>query len=180
MAGKIECQGGKRWNVENFKGNKEIKLDKVEKSQVVYLYNLEDCVVEITAEKLASISIDKVKKTGIKFTKSIGSLEVVNSSKVQVQGSAPSYNVDKSDSITLYLGVEDKGAQIITSKASEVNIILLEGDEPKETPIPSQFVSIKNYEKKYKKNYYFKTTQKMTNLSNFHFPFFNIKQNFTT
>jgi len=148
MAGKIECQGGKRWNVENFKGNKEIKLDKVEKSQVVYLYNLEDCVVEINAEKLASISIDKVKKTGIKFNHCIGSLEVVNSTRVQVQGSAPSYNVDKSDSITLYLGAHDKGAQIITSKASEVNIILLEGDEPKESPIPSQFITL--YDEKHK------------------------------
>ena len=140
MSGKIECQQGKRWNVEGFKGNKEIKLDKVERTQVVYLYNLQDCVVEVTAEKFASISIDKVVRTGIKFTKAIGSVEVVNSNKVQIQGSSPSYNVDKSDGITLYLTPEEKDSQIVTSKA-EVNIILLEGDEPKETPIPSQFIT---------------------------------------
>ena len=147
--GKTECQGGKRWNVENYKGNKEIKLDKVEKTQVVYLYNLQDCVVEITAEKFASVSIDKVVRTGIKFTKSIGSVEVVNSSKVQIQGSSPSYNVDKSDSITLYLGVEDKESQVVTSKASEVNIVLMEGEEPVESPIPSQFIT--KYDAKTKK-----------------------------
>ena len=141
MSGKTELQGGKRWNVEGYKGNKEIKLDKVERTQVVYLYNLNDCVVEITAEKFASISVDKCVKTAIKFNKCIGSTEVVNSSKVQIQGSSPSYTIDKSDSITLYLGAEDKEAQIVTSKASEVNIVLMEGEEPTETPIPSQFMT---------------------------------------
>jgi len=138
--GKIECQQGKRWNVEGFKGNKEIKLDKVERTQVVYLYNLQDCVVEVTAEKFASISIDKVVRTGIKFNKSIGSVEVVNSNKTQIQGSSPSYLVDKSDSITLYLTPQEKDSQIVTSKA-EVNIVYLEGEEPKEIPIPSQFIT---------------------------------------
>jgi len=127
--------------VENYKGNKEIKLDKVEKNQVVYLYNLQDCIVEVTCEKFASISVDKVVRTGIKFNKSIGSLEVVNSNKVQIQGSAPSYNIDKSDGITLFLVPDDTNSQIISSKA-EINIILLEGDEPIETPIPSQFITI--------------------------------------
>eukprot|EP01091_Cochliopodium_minus_P004081 TRINITY_DN1399_c0_g1_i1.p1 TRINITY_DN1399_c0_g1~~TRINITY_DN1399_c0_g1_i1.p1 ORF type:complete len:161 (-),score=50.42 TRINITY_DN1399_c0_g1_i1:149-631(-) len=138
--GKIECQQGKRWNVEGFKGNKEIKLDKVERTQVVYLYNLQDCVVEVTAEKFASISVDKVVRTGIKFNKSIGSVEVVNSQKTQIQGSSPSYLIDKSDGITLFLTPQEKDSQIVTSKA-EVNIIYLEGEEPKEIPIPSQFIT---------------------------------------
>jgi len=105
---------------------------------------LKDCIVEITAEKFASLSVDKVVGTGIKFTKAIGSLEVVNSNKVQIQGSAPSYNLDKSESITLFLGPEDKSAQIVTSIASECNIVVVEGEEPTESIIPSQFMTLYN------------------------------------
>jgi hypothetical protein len=46
--------------------------------------------------KIAAISIDKAVKSGIVWEHSIGSAEVVNSTSIQLQGSAPSYAIDKS------------------------------------------------------------------------------------
>ena len=136
----------KKWIVENYDGNKEIKVT-VEKGQSVYIYNVKDSVVQITG-KIAVLSCDKVTGSGVVFESAIGSAEVVNSKKLQLQGSAPQYVVDKSEGVTLYLKPEDRKSSVTHSLATEINIIVLEGDDPKESPVPSQFVTEWSEEKK--------------------------------
>jgi len=58
----IRCESGKTWIVENFKGNKEIKVENVEHSQAVRLFNLTDCVVQI-AGKFTTLSVTNCKKS---------------------------------------------------------------------------------------------------------------------
>eukprot|EP01084_Bolivina_argentea_P240452 403957_1 len=131
---------GKKWVVENHVDKKDIEIV-TELGQTVYLYNLKGCVVQIKG-KIAALSIDKVVKSGVVWEHVVGSAEVVNSSSVQIQGHAPSYAVDKSSGITLFLTPEDNESSVFTSMASEVNINVIDGDkDPKETNVPSQFVT---------------------------------------
>ena len=131
---------GNKWMVENYDGNKEVKVA-VEKGQSVYIYNIKDSVVQITG-KLSTLSGDKCVKSGVIYESTVGSAEIVNSSRLQLQGSSPTYAVDKSDGVTLFLKPEDRAATIITSQATEVNIVVMEeGKDPHEHPVPSQFVT---------------------------------------
>ena len=101
----------------------------------------QDCVIQIKG-KLASLAIDKAVKSGIVWEQCVGSAEVVNSSSIQIQGKAPSFAIDKSSGVTLFLTKDDTESSIFTSLASEVNInVLAENEDPKETNVPSQFVT---------------------------------------
>merc|ERR1712159_524379 len=63
-------------------------------------------------------------------------------SVIQIQGKAPSFAVDKSAGVTLFLTKDDTESSIFTSLASDVNInVLAENEDPKETNVPSQFVT---------------------------------------
>merc|ERR1711991_970016 len=120
---KLELQG-KKWICENFTDKKDIVI-KAEQGQSVYIYNCKGSVIQIQG-KLAALSID----------------EAVNSSSIQIQGKAPSFAVDKSAGVTLFLTKDDTESSIFTSLASEVNInVLAENEDPKETNVPSQFVT---------------------------------------
>eukprot|EP00013_Stygamoeba_regulata_P023153 CAMPEP_0177653068 /NCGR_PEP_ID=MMETSP0447-20121125/13512_1 /TAXON_ID=0 /ORGANISM="Stygamoeba regulata, Strain BSH-02190019" /LENGTH=157 /DNA_ID=CAMNT_0019156447 /DNA_START=47 /DNA_END=520 /DNA_ORIENTATION=- len=140
MAEKCELSG-KKWIVENYKGKKDLVIENPETSQSVYVYNLQDCVLQVKG-KVSSICVDKCKKSGVVYPKTVASCEIVNSANLQVQGSSPSYTVDKSESVTLFLNKDDSAAEIYTS-GSTVNLTVIEDPEkdPQEIPIPSQFVT---------------------------------------
>merc|ERR1711964_76060 len=136
---KLELQG-KKWVCENQTGKKDLQIN-AELGQTVYIYNIKDCVIQIKG-KLASLAIDKAVKSGIVWEQCVGSAEVVNSSSIQIQGKAPSFAIDKSSGVTLFLTKDDTESSIFTSLASEVNInVLAENEDPKETNVPSQFVT---------------------------------------
>ena len=63
--------------------------------------------------------------------------------KVQCKGQVPSVAIDKTDGCVVYLSEEAKGAQIVTSKSSEMNVSFPKPgtDEWMEVPIPEQFVN---------------------------------------
>jgi len=54
------CEVGKKWLVEHHKGNKSITVEIVDITQVVYIYNCVDCVVQIKG-KANSITMDSCK-----------------------------------------------------------------------------------------------------------------------
>jgi len=84
------------------------------------------------------------------FESAIAVVEVVNSQSVEVQitGSVPSIAVDKTDGCQLYISKQCLGVELVTSKCSEMNLLLpaaKDGDDPVEKPIPEQFKTmIKN------------------------------------
>jgi hypothetical protein len=52
-------------------------------------------------------------------------------------------NVDKTDGISIYLG-QRSDVNIVYSKSSEMNVLVPDGEESLELPIPEQFQAIFN------------------------------------
>jgi len=130
--------------VENYTGNRELVLDKVEQSQAVRLFNLVDCVVQIQG-KFTTLAATNCKKVGIVFEKVIGSVEINRCSSLQVEYTGQGSNlfqIDQSEGITIFLKKEDNFAEIVSSKCSEMNLIVNGDEESKEFSIPSQFITI--------------------------------------
>jgi len=140
---------GNKWVVEYQIGNKNIVISDTEPKQTVYIYRCENSVVQIKG-KINAITMDSCKKTGLVFENAISVCEVVNSQSVEVQvtGSVPSLAIDKTDGCQLFISKNCLGVELVTSKCSEMNLMLpadRDGDDPIEKPIPEQFkTTIKN------------------------------------
>jgi adenylyl cyclase-associated protein len=90
--------------------------------------------------------MDDCQKSVLIFDDVISSCEIVNSKSVKVQctGKIPTYNIDKTDGIIVYLGEKSIDATIFTSKSSEMNVSVpgkTEEDDSIELPIPEQFLT---------------------------------------
>lgn len=110
-----------------------------------YCYKLKDCVVQIKG-KCTNVTLDGCTGTGCVFDSIVSGFETVGCKKLQcqAQGTVPSIMIDKTDSITLYLPALQYDGQIVTSLASEVNIMTpgaSEEDDMIEKSIPEQFVT---------------------------------------
>lgn len=145
-AARIECQQGRKWVVEFQNGNKEILIENTEPRQSVYIFNCTNSTIHIRG-KVNSIAMDSCAGTGLLFHSVISGVEVVNSTKVQMQctGTVPTVAVDKTDGCQLFLSKETlEITEINTAKSSEVNVIMpgaSEDDDSIEQAIPEQFVS---------------------------------------
>lgn len=139
---KLELQGNK-WVVENFDNNKELKIADPETKHVVYIYKTDNSVVHISG-KVNAITIDNCKKTGIVFDSAIATVEVVNCSgvEVQTQGKVPSFAVDKSSGISIYLSEACLEAELVTSKSDSINVLIPSKGEIVELAVPEQYKSV--------------------------------------
>jgi len=89
-----------------------------------------------------SIAVDDCQKTAIVFENAIASFEVVNcrSIEIQVIGKVPNFAIDKTSGCQLYLSKESLGAEIVTSKSDQMNVLLPSDDgDVVEIPIPEQY-----------------------------------------
>ncbi|XP_076083669.1 adenylyl cyclase-associated protein 1-like isoform X1 [Mytilus galloprovincialis] len=139
----------KKWAVEYQKGNKNIVIDNTELKQTVYAFKCTDSTI-IVKGKVNSIILDSCKKVGIAFDDVLASLEFVNcqSVKGQVQGTMPTVSIDKTDGCMIYLSKDSLNCEIITSKSSEMNILVPKDDgDFTEFPLPEQFKTIYNGKK---------------------------------
>jgi len=50
-------------------------------------------------------------------------------------------SIDKTDGCQIYLGPDSLETEIVTAKSSELNVVVPQGDDFKEHPLPEQFVS---------------------------------------
>merc|ERR1711972_299484 len=97
--------------------------------------------------KAKSVSIDGCEKVNVILKDVLSVVELVNCERCQVQttGKVNSFAIDKCNGVNLYLSKESMGAEIVTSKSSEMNVTIpdTEGDENDtiELPIPEQFVT---------------------------------------
>lgn len=139
--GKTELAGGK-WFVEGHVQNKEIVIEETKSNQGVMIYGNEDCIVQIKG-KVNTIIVDSCKKVGVIFQDVISTVETVNCKRIQLQplGKLPCMSIDKTDGCQIYLGPDSLETEIVTAKSSELNVVVPQGDDFKEHPLPEQFVS---------------------------------------
>ncbi|KAF5283355.1 hypothetical protein FQA39_LY04731 [Lamprigera yunnana] len=132
---------GKKWLIEYQKGNHNLLVEKAEMNNVVYLYKCENSTVTVKG-KLNSITLDSCKKTSVVFDSLVSSIEFINCQSVQMQvfGKVPTVSIDKTDGCQVYLSVESMGVEIISSKSSEMNILVPKGTgDYTEYPVPEQY-----------------------------------------
>jgi len=133
---------GKKWNVEHHQGNHSLVIeDNVEMNNVVYMFNCHDSTLTVKG-KLNSVFLDSCRKSSIVFDSLVSSVEFVNCQSVQMQvlGKVPTISIDKTDGCQMYLSLESLDVEIITSKSSEMNVLVPKGNgDYMEFPIPEQF-----------------------------------------
>jgi len=136
---------GNKWSVENQENNRELVISETETKHVVYIYGCSNSTVQIKG-KVNAITIDNCKRTAVVFENAVSGVEVVNctSLEVQILGKVPSVAIDKTSGIQVYLSKDSIEAEIVTSKSSEMNVLLpAVGDaDLVEIPIPEQYKSV--------------------------------------
>lgn len=137
----IELKDGKQWNVEHVVGSSNVVINITDKKQTVYIYKCQDAVITING-KLNSITLDSCRKTSVVFDALVTQCETINCQSIQIQtlGDMPTLSIQKTDGCQVYLSEISKNAEIITSKSSEMNVLIPgpEGDFV-EFPVPEQF-----------------------------------------
>lgn len=138
-------QDGKKWIVEYFKCDSNIKIDDAKMNQSVYIYKCEKSTIKISG-KCNNVILDSCKKSGVIFDSLVSSCEVMNSSSMQVQvnGSVPTVMIDKTDGCQIFLSEKSLKTEIVTAKSSEMNICIPKGEDYREIPIPEQFKTVIN------------------------------------
>jgi len=133
---------GEKWLVENFDNKTDILIEETLPKQGVYIVNCSNSLITVKG-KVNGIIIDGCSKTGVIFDDAVSSVEMVNSQsiKVQINGQVPTVNVDKTDGVQIFLNKNALNTNIITSKSSEMNLCVPDGDDYVEIPIPEQFQS---------------------------------------
>jgi len=134
---------GSKWCVEYQVGNKNIVIADTEPKQTVYIYKCNNSVIQVKG-KVNAITVDDCLKTAVVFENVVASFEIVNCRSVEVQATSkvPSIAVDKTSGCQIYLGKEALETEIITSKSSEMNVLIPSQSEDQdmvEMPIPEQY-----------------------------------------
>lgn len=140
---------GSKWVIEHHnttttpEGSGALVVTIADSKQNVYLYKCEGVTVDIKG-KFNSVVVDACVKCNVVFDSVISTCELVNCKKIQVQtrGICPSFSIDKTDGLMVYLSKETMGVSgFVTSKSSEMNVSFPDEntDEMKEQPIPEQF-----------------------------------------
>jgi adenylyl cyclase-associated protein len=135
---------GQKWKVEFQENNQTLAITPNHFKEVIYVYRCENCVLQVEG-KINSIMVDSCKKVAIVFDSAVASVEVVNSSGMQVQckGEVPSIAVDRTSGCQVYL--TETGApktDIYTSESSEINICITKPDaDLVEFAVPTQYKS---------------------------------------
>lgn len=132
---------GKKWLVEHQRGNHALVVEGAEMNNVVYMYGCMDSTLTVKG-KINSVVLDSCRKSAIVFDSLVSSVEFVNCQSVQMQvlGKVPTISIDKTDGCQMYLSQESMDVEIVTSKSSEMNVMVPKGNgEFAEYPIPEQF-----------------------------------------
>ncbi|GMT31172.1 hypothetical protein PFISCL1PPCAC_22469, partial [Pristionchus fissidentatus] len=142
---KTELQNGKQWSVEFHKNNKDIVVTAGDKKQTLYVYKCEGCVIQVKG-KLNSVTLDSCKKTDIVVEGVVAQCETINcqSIKIQTLGEMPTVSIQKTDGCQVYLSEAARDAEIVTSKSSEMNVLVPGGPDGDfvEFPVPEQFKTV--------------------------------------
>ncbi|KAI9478180.1 MAG: adenylate cyclase associated N terminal-domain-containing protein [Benjaminiella poitrasii] len=128
-----------KWVIENHENNHEIVISETAINQAVYIYNCKNSTIVIKG-KVNAITMDSCTKCGIALDSAISTVDVVNSKSfaLQVLHVVPTIAVDKCDSGEIYLSKECLDVEILSAKSNSIGVLVPEGDEFKELPVPEQ------------------------------------------
>ncbi|KAJ8267282.1 hypothetical protein COCON_G00124540 [Conger conger] len=134
---------GKKWRVEHQTRAPDLLISDTELRQVAYVFSCSNSTLQIKG-KLNSIILDNCKKMGVVFDSVVGIVEIINCKdiKLQVMGTVPTISINKTDGCHVYLSQEALGCEVISAKSSEMNILLPQGDDYREFPVPEQFKTV--------------------------------------
>eukprot|EP00397_Hematodinium_sp_SG-2012_P038478 GEMP01041863.1.p1 GENE.GEMP01041863.1~~GEMP01041863.1.p1 ORF type:complete len:158 (+),score=30.45 GEMP01041863.1:76-549(+) len=102
-----------------------------------------DGVTVIIKNKVKNVQILSCKNTQVVVESALSGVEITDSTKVKVQAiqEVPSFAIDKTVGVTIYLSKESLGAEFVTSRSGEMNVVIPKGeDDSMELPLPEQFV----------------------------------------
>ncbi|ETN84011.1 DE Adenylate cyclase associated [Necator americanus] len=105
--------------------NPNLVVTATDKKQTVYVYKCQDSVI-IVKGKVNSIILDSCRKTSIVFDALLAQCETINCQSVHIQalGEMPTLSIQKTDGCQVYLSEVSKNAEIITSKSTEMNLLI--------------------------------------------------------
>ncbi|KAF9792880.1 adenylate cyclase associated N terminal-domain-containing protein [Thelephora terrestris] len=132
---------GNKWVIEYQENEPGLMVENAEISQVITLYGCKNTTVVIKG-KVNGVTIVNCIKTSVLVDSVISSVSVTASPSfvIQITGSAPTIQLDSTDSGQIYLSKNCLGVEIITAKCSAINVSLpVEGEEEgvfEEKPIP--------------------------------------------
>ncbi|VDK88541.1 unnamed protein product [Litomosoides sigmodontis] len=142
---KTWLNNGKQWNLEYYKNNNSVVVEVSDMKQTVYVFKCENSVIQIKG-KVNSVTLDSCKKTSVIFDSLLSQLEVINCQSVQIQtlGAMPTLSIQKTDGCQVYLSKSAINAEIITSKSSEMNVLVpgAEDGDFVEFAVPEQFKTV--------------------------------------
>ena len=97
-------------------------------NNVVYAFKCTDSTLVVKG-KINSIFLDSCKKTAVVFDSVVSSIEFVNCQSVQMQvlGAVPTISIDKTDGCQIYLSQDSLNVEIVSSKSSEMNVLVPTG-----------------------------------------------------
>lgn len=137
----VFARDGKKWLVENQKNNTNLVVDGAEMNNVVYIFKCVNSTITVK-NKINSIVMDSCKKSSVVFESLVSSAEFINCQSVQMQvlGTVPTITIDKTDGCQMYLSKDSLTTEIVSSKSSELNVMVPKADgDYTEYPIPEQF-----------------------------------------
>ncbi|KAG5264635.1 hypothetical protein AALO_G00256350 [Alosa alosa] len=134
---------GKKWRVEYQEQAHDLVIAETELKQVVYIFSCNNSTIQIKG-KVNSIITDNCKKLGLVFDNAVGIVEIINSKdiKIQVMGKVPTISINKTEGCHVYLSQEALDCEIVSAKSSEMNILIPQGDDYREFPVPEQFKTV--------------------------------------
>ena len=137
---------GPKWVCENQYQKYDLVIEEPERNQVVFASG--NVQAGLTNKgKVNALTIDNCKKSNFLIDDVVSAIEIINSHdiKLQINGVAPSINIDKSDGVQVFLtDACAKDVQLYTSKTSSICVSVpgaTPEDDPIEFPIPEQFIS---------------------------------------
>lgn len=137
---KFELQN-KKWVIEHHMNNKNLVVSDTSMNQSVYIFSCTDSTIQVNG-KVNSITMDACKKCALVFHDIVASVEFINCQRIQAQAMAkvPTISIDKTDGIQVYLGTSSLDAEIVSSKSSEMNVLIPNtSNDYVEYPIPEQY-----------------------------------------
>jgi len=116
----------KKWKIEYQVKQENLIVDQTDMKQSVYVYKCRECTI-IVKGKVNSILIDSCNRVGILFDDVLSTVEFINSTKT--------------DGCQVYLSKSSIDAEIVSSKSSSMNVLVVNeaGDDFDEFPVPEQF-----------------------------------------
>ncbi|KZT11643.1 cyclase-associated protein [Laetiporus sulphureus 93-53] len=143
---KFELEGSK-WAIEYQENESHLVVENTEISQTVNLYGCKNSTIVVKG-KVNAVTMINCTKTSILVESVISAISVTNSPSfaLQVTGSAPTIQLDSTDSGQIYLSKSCLGVEITTAKCSSINVSLPAEDEEDgvfhEHPVPEMFRTV--------------------------------------